>query len=355
MSKHIDYLDPLPALAVNQGEFTFYVFQIPAKTLLSIAFTSSRTQQNRTGIQRGLRKDRLREIGRYLKGEAGGPPILPNTIIVSLSDQSYFQDGYIHIANQSSAEAFVLDGQHRLWAFSTEWAGDTDLNLVVSAFINIADKFKAQIFRKINGEQKKIDPSLVYDLIPMLRGENWVKFEDERAHDLVEDLNTKDESPWKDKIGMVGGSDRIISQSSFITAIKKLFKKGHVFSTDDKDFFEYAVQSDLLLLYSRQLASIYPIAWDNKRFFLCKYVGVGATFNLLERIIEDLRKKDILLTNQVGLTLDGKNLQSYLQKLQPFDFSSETAKKEGKSYVGEGGINELTRRVSALVFPSDEK
>lgn len=350
--KKIEFLPPRKALEVHQGGFTFYVFKIPAKTLLSIAYTSERTQENRTGIQRGLRKDRLKEIGSYLKGETAGPPVLPNTIIVSLSNASQFQDGEIHIANRPSAEAFVLDGQHRLWAFLDKWSGSIDFDVVVSAFVDLEDKFKALIFRTINGEQRKINPSLVYDLIPMLRGEDWVKFEDQRAHDLVEELNTNPESPWYDKIAMVGGANRIISQSSFITAIKKLLKADHIFAAKDPDFFEAAIQGELLLLYSKLMADTYPRQWDNKDYLLCKYVGVSATFNLLEMIVQDLRQEKIPLTNDEGLTLTEKHLEPYLRRLKRYDFSAKAAKQEGKSYVGEGGINELTKRISALVFPN---
>jgi DGQHR domain-containing protein len=351
--KRNEFLPPRKALEVHQGGFTFYVFQIPAKTLLSIAYTSVRTQENRTGIQRGLRKDRLKEIGRYLRGETAGPPVLPNTIIVSLSKDSKFQDGEIHVANRPSAEAFVLDGQHRLWAFLDKWSGSIDFDVVVSAFIDLEDKFKALIFRTINGEQRKINPSLVYDLIPMLRGEDWVKFEDQRAHDLVEELNTNPESPWYDKIAMVGGANRIISQSSFITAIKKLLKAGHIFDAKDPDFFEAAIQGELLLLYSKLLADAYPRQWDNKDYLLCKYVGLSATFNLLEMVVHDLRRKNVPLTDNEGLTLSETQLRPYIERLKQYDFSAKAAKREGKSYVGEGGINELTKRLSALVFPNE--
>jgi DGQHR domain-containing protein len=199
-SNKVEFLPGIPAFKVKQGDFTFYVFHLSAKKLLSIAYTSERTQFNRKGIQRGLRKDRLKDIGAYLKGEISGPPILPNTIIISLSDKSFFRNDHIHIANRPHGEAFILDGQHRLWAFDEKWCGDVDLELVVSAFIDLQDKDKANIFRTINGEQRKINPSLVYDLIPMLRGEDWVKFEDQRAHDLVEELNTHQDSPWKGQI-----------------------------------------------------------------------------------------------------------------------------------------------------------
>ncbi|MCI0529588.1 MAG: hypothetical protein L0Y56_19270, partial [Nitrospira sp.] len=105
-SDKLEFLPRIPTFKVKQGDFTFYVFHLSAKKLLSIAYTSERTQFNRRGIQRGLRKDRLKDIGAYLKGEKSGPPILPNTIIISLSNDSYFKDSHIHIANRPHGEAF---------------------------------------------------------------------------------------------------------------------------------------------------------------------------------------------------------------------------------------------------------
>lgn len=354
-SNKLEFLPRIPAFKVEQGDFTFYVFQMSAKKLLSISYTSERTQFNRRGIQRGLRKDRLKDIGAYLKGENSGPPILPNTIIISLSNDSYFKDGHIHIANRLQGEAFILDGQHRLWAFDEKWCGDVDLELVVAAFIDLQDKDKANIFRTINGEQRKINPSLVYDLIPMLRGEDWVKFEDQRAHDLVEELSTHPDSPWKGQVSMVGGGSQIMSLSSFITAIKKLLKKGHIFDSDDPDFFEAPIQVELLLLFFKSLADLYHREWNNKKFLLCKYVGVAATLNLLEMIIKDLRENKQYLTDKNGLIMTKKMIDPYLKKLSEYRFSGEDAKKEGLSYVGESGITQLTLRVRKLVFENKSR
>jgi DGQHR domain-containing protein len=352
MDKNLEFLPPMPALELNQGGFTFYVFQISAKLLLSIAYTSERTRGNRRGIQRGLRKDRLKEIGVYLQGQKKGPPILPNSIIVSLSHDSYFKNGKMHIARKASGEAFVLDGQHRLWAFNPEWSGDVDLPLLVSAFIDLDDSYKALVFRTINGEQRKINPSLVYDLIPMLRTSEWVNFQDKRAQELVEELNTDRDSPWLESISMVGGGGQIISQSSFITAIKKLMKPGHIFGDGEEDFFEQTLEFEVLLIYFKALSGAYPKEWNNKGYLLCKYMGVSATLNLMERIVRDMHAQNIPLANDTGLALQESDFQPYIDKLRQYDFSAASAKLEGRSYVGEGGVTELTRRISSLVFPN---
>ncbi|MCY4388480.1 MAG: DGQHR domain-containing protein [Desulfurellaceae bacterium] len=347
------FLAPIQALSVLQGEKEFYLFTISAKKLLQVAYTSERTQYNREGIQRGLRTDRLRAIGKFLTANGSTPLLLPNAIIVSLSSKSYYKDGCLYIHECPAGEAFVIDGQHRLWAFDPKYSGEVDLNVVVTAFIDLDDSNKASIFRSINGNQRKINPSLVYDLIPMLRDKETVTFEDERCQDLVALLNEETpDSPWKDRISMVGGGNRIISQASFISALKKLFKKGHLFSSTGQDFFEQRLQHDLLLAYFKAIQGSYSVQWDNKAFFLCKYVGVSALLNLLEDIVTDLRKKDIPVSDKDGLCIDKETFTPYMKKLEQFSFSTAEEKKKGITYVGEGGIRELTRRVISLVFPS---
>lgn len=345
------FFEPIPLVEVKQSDFTFYLFTISAKKLLSVSYTSERTRENRIGIQRGLKVERLKAIGKFYKGERE-TPILPNSIIISLSKDSKVENDKIIIADKPKGEAFVIDGQHRLWAFDPEYSGDIDFNIVVSAFIDLPDDKKALIFKTINGEQRKINPSLVYDLIPMLREKNFVKFEDSRTQELVEALNydNNPDSAWGKRIGMVGEGDKIISQSSFITGIKKLFKKGHLFHQDDPDFFEQNMQETLLKLYFNAVAKYYSQEWDNKAFLICKYVGVSSLLNLLEKIILDLRSKRKVISDQKGLIITSEAFDPYLTKLRQFNFSAKEEKEKGRSYVGEGGINELTKKITSLVF-----
>ncbi|MGN7787822.1 DGQHR domain-containing protein [Niabella sp. 22666] len=344
------YLEPIPTIEVIQGDYKFYLFTINAKSLLSVAYTNERTKDNKSGIQRGLRKDRLISIGKYLQGEVSGPPVLPNAIIVSLSKDSYFEKGLLHIANKEAGEAFVIDGQHRLWSFQEEFSNDTDLNLVVSAFIELPDDKKALVFKTINGEQRKINPSLVYDLIPMLREKNWVEFESWRAQEIVSFLNDSPKSPWANRISMVGEPGKIISQSSFITAIKKLFKKDHLLSIEKVDFTESVIQENLLLIYFKAISDAYSIEWDNKDYLLCKYVGVSALLNLLELIVADIQRTETII-DDTGLRLTTKMLNPYIVRLRAFNFDAKEMKSQGKSFVGEGGVKELFKIVHSTVFP----
>lgn len=346
--KNLKYFDPIDAVEVTQGEYTFYLFEMDAKALLGIAYTSPRTRYRKTGIQRGLDKKRLKDIGQYIReeGKGRGPGIFPNSIIVSFSKDAYFQDGKIHIPNREAGEAFILDGQHRLFAFDPDWSGEVTFDLVVSGYVDLPDEMKAYIFRTINEKQRKINPSLVYDLIPMLRKE-WVEFHDLRAQFLVGELNSDPDSPWYDGISMLGGRKRTITQASFITGIKRLLKKGQVFAEGEEDFFEQIIQRDLLFEYFKAIREVCSEAWMKRQYILCKNTGVSATLNLLTYIVKDMKSKEKNLTDEKGLLLTKDDFIPYVAKIHPFSFSS---KDYGKIYLGSAGIRSLTEELRQMIF-----
>jgi len=346
MGQGIEFFPPFDAIEVRQGDYKFYIFSMNSKDLLEIAYTSPRNKDRKRGIQRGLDKKRLVEIGNYYQSKEA-PGILPNTIIVSLSPDAYYKNGKLHIPIRNHGEAFVLDGQHRLFAFLSEYAGDKSMDLVVSAFIDLEDEMKAYIFRTINMTQRKINPSLVYDLVPMLR-EDWVTFEDLRAKTFVDYLNSTPTSPWYDGIAMLGGRERPITQASFITRLKTLLKKDNVFENEEEnEFFEEAIQIELLVEYFQAIKEAYPKAWNNKNYILCKNTGFAAMLNLLKPILEDMRKQGKRLTDDQGLVLTKEDFKPYFQKISNFSFSSI---EYGTTYLGEAGIRELTDHLKAMMF-----
>lgn len=341
----LEYFDPIDAIKIKQGDYTFYVFKMNSKDLLEISYTSERTRFNRTGIQRGLDRTRLREIGKYITQEkSDAPGILPNCIIVSFSKDTYHKNRKINIVRRKRGEAFILDGQHRLFAFDPEFSDGKHMDLIVTGFIELPEEMKAYIFRTINSEQKKINPSIVYDLIPMLR-KDWIKFEDLRAQFLVEELNSDRGSPWHDGISMLGGRKKTITQASFITRIKRLLKKDNIFA--DEEFFEQSIQKDVLFEYFSAIREVFPVAWMNKKFILCKDVGVAATLNLLYQIIEDMRRKGKTISDKKGLKISKEDFIPYIKKIKNFSFASH---EYGAVFLGEGGIRELTSKLQKMIF-----
>jgi DGQHR domain-containing protein len=139
----------------------------------------------------------------------------------------------------------IIDGQHRLWALEepeeddeptwTEEFRDAikSIEIPVVAFHGLDRTWQAYLFYTINQLPKRIDTSLVFDLYPLLRTEDWLtRFEgpevyrDTRAQDLTILLWSHPESPWKDRILRLGGRERgKVTQASFIRSLRASFVK----------------------------------------------------------------------------------------------------------------------------------
>jgi DGQHR domain-containing protein len=128
----------------------------------------------------------------------------------------------------------VIDGQHRLWAFSDD-IKDGKFQLPVVAFQGLDISWQAYLFYTINIKPKRITASLAFDLYPLLRTEDWLeKFEgpviyrETRAQELVDLLYSHPLSPWCKRINMLGESGlgrRMVSQAAWVRSLLATFVK----------------------------------------------------------------------------------------------------------------------------------
>ena len=126
----------------------------------------------------------------------------------------------------------VIDGQHRLWAFGTNRAKGR-YEIPVVAFFELDLSWQAYQFWTINIKPKRINPSLAFDLYPLLRTEDWLEkfdghpiYRETRSQELVQHLWSQPESPWYQRINMLGepGLGRgMVSQASWIRSLMATF------------------------------------------------------------------------------------------------------------------------------------
>lgn len=128
----------------------------------------------------------------------------------------------------------VIDGQHRLWAFDdTALNGSFDLPVV--AFVGLDLSWQAYLFYTINIKPKKINPSLAFDLYPLLRTETWLEklegpkvYRESRAQEIVDILWAHSESPWYRRINMLGEPGHrglMVTQAGWIRSLLASFVK----------------------------------------------------------------------------------------------------------------------------------
>jgi len=322
------------AFKINQGDFPeFYVFSINSKILREIAYVTVRTKDNpQEGIQRILDPDRRRKIGQYIKKPQA---CFPNTIIISLSKQAKFDSdkdgtGTISIPHRKG-EAFILDGQHRLYGFDD--AGGKEFDLVISAFIDLRTELQAHIFRTINGEQKRVNKSLVYDLLSL--DKDTEDFKTMRCHALIRELYEDKDSPWFHSISVTGPKEEgIISQANLMSYLLRLFSsRGGLFSNEN--YSNYNIQYNLIKDYFQAISELMPHAWANDKYMLCKTTGVDALLRLFPIVIN---KNTIKYPSR-------KDFKNFLEPIRKVDFQQplygaggarifaiEIAKKIGVSY-----------------------
>jgi DGQHR domain-containing protein len=332
----------MPAMPVEQAGRTFYVGRFSARSLVSIAYVQARDEGE--GVQRILSAVRLKEIGAYLTSTKQ-PGLLPNSIILGLGNDSAFDSAksVLRVPNEPR-QAFVIDGQHRLFAFQDQYVGDDfDMDVPFSALINPPLEDIVYLFRTINSTQRKINPSLVYDLIPDLRTD-WVPFVESRAQYLVQRLNDEDTSPWYRHIAMLGGRDQPITQASFVAAIKRLLRDGEVLSESYRagDFFGQEIQYELLETYFSAIAATFPSEWLNASFIVSKNLGVSAFLNILRDMIDRIGAKRPLFDRD-ALALEQRDFEPYIKRVRkPFTWERRDM---AKAYLGAAGIRTLTEEM----------
>ncbi len=266
-----------PKFHRREPPHAFYMFTLNARDLKALSGIQRRTRKTQEepdlGIQRRHEEDRSKEIGRFVQrgypwsalaetkrnseefDHFRKPGWLPTALVVNILTASDKRRGgakvapadLITVTDQDHSAATlqlpkglsesgwkpselppieVIDGQHRLWAFEDpEVAASFELPVV--AFYGLDISWQAYLFWTINIKPKKINPSLAFDLYPLLRSEDWLErfeghsiYRDVRAQELVERLWSSPSSPWHERINMLGETGtKMLSQASWIRAL----------------------------------------------------------------------------------------------------------------------------------------
>lgn len=165
----------VPAIKTRMTGGAAYTFSVSPEYLLKIAFVSHRAKGKASDIdtyQRLLKKNRLKSIRQYITD--GG--IFPTNIVVNVADQRWLSFdrgkqegesksstfGWLHI-RPSYRVAWIIDGQHRLFAYANHPLAKKSL-VSVMAFVGLEPSEQARLFVDINAQQKKVKQSLLQEL-----------------------------------------------------------------------------------------------------------------------------------------------------------------------------------------------
>jgi len=240
----------IPVFAVEQPIGIFYTGVTNAADLLSICqFDFRRIHENGDrkeflGIQRELKKNRIKEIHKYIKTQDA---VFPTSIVISVDEKcvDLEQKGLGYIMKLSEyvdpvderlnipldSLATIIDGQHRLKSF--EDINGIVFDLPVSIFVGVDDAIEATVFSTVNLAQTKVNRSLVYDLFALDKNRSPEK----TCHEIAVALDELDESPFKGKIKRLGTATEgrfgeTLSQATVVKGLLPYITKDAVIDRD---------------------------------------------------------------------------------------------------------------------------
>ena len=237
----------VPALKTKMAGYVAYTFATSPDFLLKIAYVSHRARGRDSDIptyQRMVSRSRLRKIAEYIRSDPDA--MFPTSIVINLETgdkgkkgagltfergkQTEGSQGAVFgwlTLHPSYKSAWVIDGQHRLFAYSVAGEPYADKgSLSVLAFQGLPGSVQQKLFIDINGEQRSVKRSLLQELYADLhRGSDNPKIRVQALiSEAIQELDGDPASPFFDRILLADNprSDtRCISLTSVFSALDK--------------------------------------------------------------------------------------------------------------------------------------
>ncbi|SRR5258707_5836969 len=211
------YID-FKCIKVTQPIGTFYIGAIDERDLCEISYSDVRRMQERDvdrylGIQRELSQQRVNELKQYVQTIDA---TFPTSIIIAVSsDDALFDEASMVMRiRRDSGVAHIIDGQHRIEGLAEYNKDNFQLNVTLFVDMDIEDQ--AMVFATINLKQTKVSKSLAYDLYEFTKTRSPQK----TCHNIAKLLNTKEGSPFKNKIKILGlatgNPEESLTQATFV-------------------------------------------------------------------------------------------------------------------------------------------
>jgi len=243
----------IPALKTKMRGYNCYTFSISPDYLLKIAYISHRLKGGKasdiTTYQRMVSKSRLNKIKEYISNQG----TFPTNIVINLEKNRHLRFekakqegdrdegvlGWLNIS-PSYKSAWIIDGQHRLFAYSGHEFSKKGV-LSVLAFEGIPSSLQAQLFVDINAKQKSVKQTLLRELYADLR---WYADDDEERVSAViskaiQTLDSNPTSPFYNRILLSDDKKTAIQCITLDSMSKALEKPGFYLTKIKKDIPEY--------------------------------------------------------------------------------------------------------------------
>lgn len=331
----------VPAIRTKHGsKSSSYTFPIEPDKLLKLAYVSHRSRPaegEERAYQRFMSKGRLEQIRNYIR--EGG--YFPTNVVINFETDSLRFDkaaaprgaesvaggdfGVLYLPD-TYRSAWVIDGQHRLFAYAgLKEAKTAHLNVV--AFENLSGDEQLELFVDINSKQKRVSQNLLTTLYSDFRWNSKDPKEQASAiiSRLVLQMGSSAESPLLGRIS--NGEDekdeiRCISIGSLAKALNQ--REFFIFAAKGKAavpgaFWLNDPEKTLRRAKAVVIAWLQPIAARNEAVWakgkglggaLAMNIGLTVMLNVLKAVLQHFSSKGILLSAMAESEL--------ISKLGPF-------------------------------------
>lgn len=355
----------LNAIKITQPLGEFYLTKIKANDLLQISTSSVLRYDkngNLVGNQRPLKPERLRLIANFIQSEE---MCFPTSIIVAanVNDSGLIEDESnrwtikhvsndiysLHVPENHIVSSLIIDGQHRLNAFTNTPDDCKNIELVCSVFFDLPSPYQAYLFATINGNQKRVDKSLSLELFGYsVEDEPQDTWSPEKlAVYLTRKFNFKKESPLYQRIKLaplyteiedkVDRTKWMLSTAAMVDGILSLIssnpqrdrdmlamRKDSLFGDktrnslskqkDNTVLRKYYINCDDEKIYNvleSFFNSVKSILWDKapEKSVIVKTIGISVLFDVLKEILT----KDV----------NTENYDDYIHKIMNVNYEDD--------------------------------
>lgn len=332
------------------------------------------TEENVEYYQRRIDAKRLKSMQDYIfmsildeKNHQSIATLFPTSLILAMNiDLSSIMKDNECCKFEITDNVFIVDGQHRMMAMIKLYETLTDKSVKrtenIQTVIDYIEKYKfnctilvnydlweqSQVFVNVNFKQKPVNKSLYYEVFGSEYQENTNNPQRNiiyHAHTLTSRLNKYPESPFYNRIKMLGTGAGYISQAFFVESLMPLFKPGKVWYTDYGKNIDLKSHTAELLTYFIVVKELFSNYWpkenETKGTLICKTTGVGAFVKLMEHIHEKWNDNNNNISKYLSETQEGEMCQpycTYVKKyLQPLQNKAEEFFGEDSKFLKTSG------------------
>ncbi len=279
---------------------TLYIFTVDAELLAGKSVIFKRTPERREGYQRVLASKRLGKgkegIAGYLMNQMG---VFPTSVLVNVREEdgkaSFSTEHSIseeievgELALPDGASWYVVDGQHRIEGLKATMAEEPEFKAYPMAVTLTNENvfYEMLMFYMVNSRQRSVPTDLAYRIIQRAvydeSSPTWARLvfgsgADRRkaiAATVVDFLNAKDSSPFKEKIREVGEVEKpthLVRDGQFIKYVALILRERTFSDMLDEEI------ADLLAKYWTAIRKIYPAAFrDPGDYLLLATLGLSS-------------------------------------------------------------------------------